>query len=93
MIKGVVINMIKLLHYGMLYLSTILLDKLIEYRNSYKRSYDYVHKPRYIKPGRDTNMINNDTSTSKVVLPSRVHTENRDIVKWDKKSAPYCETP
>jgi len=74
MIKRVVINMIKLLHYGMLYLSTILLDKLIEYRNSYKRSYDYVHKPRYIKPGRDINM---DTSRP----------------KWDKKSAPYCETP
>ena len=72
MIKGVVINMIKLLHYGMLYLSPILLDKLIEYRNSYKRSYDYVHKPRYIRPSRDTNM---------------------DTHKWDKKSAPYCETP
>ena len=32
MIKGVVINMIKLLHYGMLYLSTILLDKLLEWQ-------------------------------------------------------------
>ena len=93
MIRRVVINMIILLHYAMIYSSRVLLDKLIEYRNSYKRSYDYVHKPRYIKPSRDINMINNDTSTSKVVLPSRVHTENRDIVKWDKKSAPYCETP
>ena len=61
MIKGVVINMIKLLHYGMLYLSTILLDKLIEYRNSYKRSYDYVHKPRYIRPSRDITVVHNST--------------------------------
>ena len=85
--------MIKLLHYAMIYSSRVLLDKLIEYHKSYKRSYNYVHKPRYIRPSRDINMINNDTSTSKVVLPSRVHTDNRDIVKWDKKSAPYCETP
>ena len=72
MIKGVVINMIKLLHYAMIYSSRVLLDKLIEYHKSYKRSYDYVHKPRYIKPSRDITM---------------------DTHKWDKKSAPYCETP
>ena len=83
MIKGVVINMIKLLHYGMIYLSTILLDKLLEWQKSYKRSYDYVHKPRYIKPARD---INVGTSQSDTV-------RERSIPKWDKKSAPYCETP
>ena len=76
MIKGVVINMIKLLHYAMVYSSRVLLDKLNEYHKSYKRSYNYVHKPRYIKPGRDINM---DTSGQRP--------------KWDKKSAPYCETP
>ena len=72
MIKGVVINMIKLLHYAMIYSSRVLLDKLNEYHKSYKRSYNYVHKPRYIKPSRNITM---------------------NTHKWDKKSAPYCETP
>ena len=54
MIKRVVINMIILLHYAMVYSSQVILDKLNEWRKSYKRSYDYVHKPRYTKPGRDT---------------------------------------
>ena len=54
MIKRVVINMIILLHYAMVYSSQVIFDKLIEWRRSYKKSYDYVHKPRYIKPGRDT---------------------------------------
>ena len=64
MIERVVINMIILLHYAMVYSSQVILDKLVEYRNSYKRSYDYVHKPRYIKPGRDTTGYNTSTKDS-----------------------------
>ena len=64
MIKRVVINMIILLHYAMVYSSQVILDKLNEWRKSYKRSYDYVYKPRYIKPGRDTTGYNTSTRDS-----------------------------
>ena len=79
MIKGVVINMIKLLHYAMVYSSRVLLDKLIEYRNSYKRSYDYVHKPRYIRPSRDITVVH-DTAT--------FHDENDELYKRDSYGFP-----
>ena len=79
MIKRVVINMIILLHYAMVYSSQVILDKLIEYRNSYKRSYDYVHKPRYIRPSRDITVVH-DTVT--------FHNENDEPNKRDSYGFP-----
>ena len=79
MIKGVVINMIKLLHYAMIYSSRVLLDKLIEYHKSYKRSYNYVHKPRYIRPSRDITVVH-DTAT--------FHDENDELYKRDSYGFP-----
>ena len=65
MIKRVVINMIILLHYAMVYSSQVILDKLNEWRKSYKKSYDYIYKPRYIKPGRDTTGRRNTLSNKR----------------------------
>ena len=75
MIKRVVINMIILLHYAMVYSSQVILDKLVEYRNSYKRSYDYVHKPRYIKPGRDTTGRHDTLSYKRNAFPIQSKTK------------------
>ena len=79
MIKRVVINMIILLHYAMVYSSQVILDKLVEYRNSYKRSYDYVHKPRYIRPSRDITVVH-DTAI--------FHNENDELNKRNSYGFP-----
>ena len=92
-------NVITLIHYGLKYLAIRALEVLRdsdtlrnrstskrsiskEYHNSFKKSLDYLDKPRYISTDYEDNMeyYNNPKSEVK-------------ISKWDKKSAPYCETP
>ena len=80
-------NVITLIHYGIKYLAIRALEVLREFRsiskeyhNNFKKSLDYLDKPRYISADYEEqdNMEYYDTS---------------DTSKWDKKSAPYCETP
>ena len=82
-------NVITLIHYGIKYLAIRALEVLRdfrsiskEYHNSFKKSLDYLDKPRYISTDYEDNMEYYDNPKSEV-----------KISKWDKKSAPYCETP
>jgi hypothetical protein len=82
-------NVITLIHYGIKYLAIRALEVLREFRsiskeyhNSFKKSLDYLDKPRYISADYEDNMEYYDNPKSEV-----------KISKWDKKSAPYCETP
>ena len=54
--------------------------RILDYQKHLKTTLDYLDKPRYISADYDEqdNMEYYDTS---------------DTSKWDKKSAPYCETP
>ena len=88
-IGHIIMNVITLIHYGIKYLAIRALEVLREFRsiskeyhNSFKKSLDYLDKPRYISADYEDNMeyYNNPKSEVK-------------ISKWDKKSAPYCETP
>ena len=88
-IGHIIMNVITLIHYGIKYLAIRALEVLREFRsiskeyhNSFKKSLDYLDKPRYISTDYEDNMeyYNNPKSEVK-------------ISKWDKKSAPYCETP
>ena len=76
-------NVITLIHYGLKYLAMRILD----YQKHLKTTLDYLDKPRYISADYDEQDImelytSSDTSHDR-------DTSN----KWDKKSAPYCETP
>ena len=73
-------NVITLIHYGLKYLAI----RAVDYYNSFKKSLDYLDKPRYISADYDEqdNMEYYDNPKSEV-----------KISKWDKKTAPYCETP
>ena len=63
-----------------------------EYHNNFKKSLDYLDKPRYISTDYEDNMEYYDTSH--LNTSHARDTFNRDTFdKWDKKSAPYCETP
>ena len=82
-------NVITLIHYGIKYLAIRALEVLREFRsiskeyhNSFKKSLDYLDKPRYISTDYEDNMEYYDNPKSEV-----------KISKWDKKTAPYCETP
>ena len=78
-------NVITLIHYGLKYLAM----RCIEYHKSLKHSLDYIDNSRYISADYDEQDITEYSSTSKVELPVKKVTNS----KWDKKSAPYCETP
>ena len=88
-------NVITLIHYGIKYLAMRILD----YQKHLKTTLDYLDKPRYISADYDEqdNMEYYDTShlnTSHARDTFNRDTFNRDTSnKWDKKSAPYCETP
>ena len=92
-------NVITLIHYGIKYLAIRTLEVLRdfrsiskEYHNSFKKSLDYLDKPRYISADYEDNMEYYDTSH--LNTSHARDTFNRDTSnKWDKKSAPYCETP
>jgi len=88
-IGHIIMNVITLIHYGIKYLAMRALEVLREFRsiskeyhNSFKKSLDYLDKPRYISADYEDNMEYYDNPKSEV-----------KISKWDKKSAPYCETP
>jgi hypothetical protein len=88
-IGHIIMNVITLIHYGIKYLAIRALEVLRdfrsiskEYHNSFKKSLDYLDKPRYISADYEDNMEYYDNPKSEV-----------KISKWDKKSAPYCETP
>ena len=86
-------NVITLIHYGFKYLAMRILD----YQKHLKTTLDYLDKPRYISADYEDNMEYYDTShlnTSHARDTFNRDTFNRDTFdKWDKKSAPYCETP
>ena len=95
-------NVITLIHYGIKYLTIRALEVLREFRsiskeyhNSFKKSLDYLDKPRYISADYEDNMEYYDTSDTSHLNTSHARdTFDRDTSnKWDKKSAPYCETP
>jgi len=88
-IGHIIMNVITLIHYGIKYLAIRALEVLREFRsiskeyhNSFKKSLDYLDKPRYISADYEDNMEYYDNPKSEV-----------KISKWDKKTAPYCETP
>jgi len=86
-------NVITLIHYGIKYLAMRILD----YQEHLKTTLDYLDKPRYISADYEDNMEYYDTShlnTSHLNTSHARDTFDRDTSnKWDKKSAPYCETP
>jgi hypothetical protein len=73
-------NVFTLIGLGLKYLAMRILD----YQEHLKTTLDYLDKPRYISADYDEqdNMEYYDTPKSEV-----------KISKWDKKTAPYCETP
>ena len=73
-------NVFTLIGLGFKYLAMRILD----YQEHLKTTLDYLDKPRYISADYDEqdNMEYYDTPKSEV-----------KISKWDKKTAPYCETP
>ena len=65
-----------------------------EYHNSFKKSLDYLDKPRYISADYEEqdNMEYYDTSDTLHPDTLRNRSTSKEV-KWDKKTAPYCETP
>ena len=86
-------NVFTLIGLGFKYLAMRILD----YQEHLKTTLDYLDKPRYISTDYEDNMEYYDTShlnTSHARDTFDRDTFNRDTFdKWDKKSAPYCETP
>jgi len=91
-------NVFTLIGLGFKYLAMRILD----YQEHLKTTLDYLDKPRYISTDYEDNMEYYDTShlnTSHLNTSHARDTFNRDTFdrdtsnKWDKKSAPYCETP
>ena len=92
-------NVITLIHYGIKYLAIRALEVLRdfrsiskEYHNSFKKSLDYLDKPRYISTDYEDNMEYYDTSDTLHPDTLRNRSTSKEV-KWDKKTAPYCETP
>jgi len=79
-IGHIIMNVITLIHYGLKYLAI----RTVDYHNNFKKSLDYLDKPRYISADYEEqdNMEYYDAGES---IPA--------TSKWDKKTAPYCETP
>ena len=86
-------NVFTLIGLGFKYLAMRILD----YQEHLKTTLDYLDKPRYISADYEDNMEYYDTShlnTSHARDTFDRDTFDRDTSnKWDKKSAPYCETP
>jgi len=86
-------NVFTLIGLGFKYLAMRILD----YQEHLKTTLDYLDKPRYISTDYEDNMEYYDTShlnTSHARDTFNRDTFDRDTSnKWDKKSAPYCETP
>ena len=91
-------NVFTLIGLGFKYLAMRILD----YQEHLKTTLDYLDKPRYISTDYEDNMEYYDTSHLNTSHLNTSHardtfdrdTFNRDTSnKWDKKSAPYCETP
>ncbi len=86
-------NVFTLIGLGFKYLAMRILD----YQKHLKTTLDYLDKPRYISADYEDNMEYYDTShlnTSHLNTSHARDTFDRDTSnKWDKKTAPYCETP
>jgi len=82
-IGHIIMNVITLIHYGLKYLSM----RAVDYHKHLKSTIDYLDKPRYISADYDEqDIMELYTSSDK--------SRDRDTSnKWDKKTAPYCETP
>ena len=86
-------NVFTLIGLGFKYLAMRILD----YQEHLKTTLDYLDKPRYISTDYEDNMEYYDTSDT--LHPDTLRnrsTSKRSTskeVKWDKKTAPYCETP
>ena len=95
-IKRVIViikNLFTLIHYGLKYLSIRALEiiegpsrirmRLKDYQKHLKSTIDYLDNPRYISADYDEQDI------------MELYTEKPEVKtsKWDKKTAPYCETP
>lgn len=86
-IKRVIViikNVFTLIGLGFKYLAIRILD----YQKHLKTTLDYLDKPRYISADYDEQDIM-ELYTEKREVPAKKVTNS----KWDKKSAPYCETP
>ena len=72
-------NVFTLIHYGLKYLSM----RAVDYHKHLKSTIDYLDNPRYISADYDEQDI------------MELYTEKTEVKtsKWDKKTAPYCETP
>ena len=87
-IKRVIViikNVFTLIGLGFKYLAIRILD----YQKHLKTTLDYLDKPRYISADYDEQDIM-ELYTEK---PSDTSRDRDTSNKWDKKSAPYCETP
>ena len=78
-------NVITLIHYGLKYLSM----RAVDYQKHLKSTIDYLDNPRYISADYDEQDIM-ELYTEK---PSDTSRDRDTSNKWDKKTAPYCETP
>lgn len=100
-------NVITLIHYGLKHLSMRALEiiegpsrirmRLREYQKHLKSTIDYLDNPRYISADYDEQDIMElytSSDTSHLNTSRARDTFDRDTSnKWDKKTAPYCETP
>jgi len=96
-IKRVIViikNVITLIHYGLKYLSMRALEvfsnvSFKRFSDYLKTTLDYIDKPRYISADYEEQDIM-ELYTEK---PSDTSRDRDTSNKWDKKTAPYCETP
>ena len=89
-IGHIIMNVITLIHYKLQDLAMRALEVLREFRSiskeyhkHLKSTIDYLDNPRYISADYDEQDI------------MELYTEKTEVKtsKWDKKTAPYCETP
>ena len=78
-------NVFILIGLGFKYLAMRILD----YQEHLKTTLDYLDNPRYISADYDEQDIM-ELYTEK---PSDTSRDRDTSNKWDKKTAPYCETP
>ena len=83
-------NVFTLIGLGFKYLAMRILD----YQEHLKTTLDYLDKPRYISADYEEqdNMEYYDTSDTLHPDTLRNRSTSKEV-KWDKKTAPYCETP
>jgi len=95
-IGHIIMNVITLIHYKLQDLAMRALEVLREFRSiskeyhkHLKSTIDYLDNPRYISADYDEQDIM-ELYTEK---PSDTSRDRDTSNKWDKKTAPYCETP